>query len=139
MIGPDKLSRPKKETQKNKTLRKNAEDLLLSNDIEKRITWRQFLSKVSHTTDSLADNLQKVFKDNNYELLDDHEIYYDSDDNGEDCCIKCQLRLFEKVAMTCGHTNVCQNCVNKLKEDFSRPACPNITCGKEILNTMSLQ
>ena len=135
-FGPEKLTRKKKVTEKNKTRRETAEDLLESKDPKKKITWQQFLGIVSYTQNSLAERLQKQFRSNNDELLDDHEIYFDPNDNGEEACIKCHLHLFDKVAITCGHTDVCKSCVDDLKNS-EEPNCP--TCGDEITSTISLK
>ena len=138
-FGPDKLTRKKPITIKNKTHRSNAEDLLMHKDPKKRINWRQFLGLVSYTTNSLVERLQKEFTDQNGKLIDDHEIFYDANDNGENCCIKCQLRIYEKIALDCGHQNVCQVCVNNLRKDFDHPACPNIDSGEEIIRPVKLK
>ena len=83
----------------------------------------------------------KVFKENNDQLLDDHEVFYDVNDNGAGACIKCHLHIYEHevVALSCGHRNVCHTCADELKQNHG--PCPNVICknGKEIKYFTQLQ
>ena len=74
-IGPEKITRgQKKVTKRNLTIRRNAEKrLMYPKKEEERITWRQFLGIVSHTTDSLTEDLSKNFHDNKDQLLDEYQ------------------------------------------------------------------
>ena len=58
-------------------MRGKAEDRLMSENKKERINWREFLGIVSFTSNSLVDKLEEVFKENNDQLVDDHEIFYD--------------------------------------------------------------
>ena len=139
--GAEKITRVKKNSKQNKTLRGKAEDRLMSENKEEKINWREFLGIVSFTTNSLVDKLEEVFKDNNDQLLDDHEIFYDVNDTGAGACIKCHLHIYEHevVALSCGHRNVCHTCADELKKNHG--PCPNVICknGKEIRYFTELQ
>ena len=48
---------------------------LLSEKEKERITWGQILGIVSHTTDSLYEDLSKTFHDTKYQFLEEHRIF----------------------------------------------------------------
>ena len=91
---------------------------------------------MSYTTNSLVERLQKEFTDQNGELIDDHDFFYDPNDNGENCCIKFQFWIYETIALDCGHQNVCHICVNNLRKDFDHPSfvVADATSEFQILN-----
>ena len=47
---------------------------------------RLFLGIVSQTTDSLTEDLSKIFHDNKDKLLDEHQIFFDPNDVGVGSC-----------------------------------------------------
>ena len=122
----------KKKTIQNITLRRNAE-LQLAKDKD----WRAFLSKVSHTQDSLFNHLscQGVI------------TRADTDDNEnnantnvpQETCLVCGLFIDEKVILlNCRHANVCGVCVfNITNNGDSR--CPNPDCFEIIVDSIAIR
>ena len=139
-IGPEKITRGQKEvTKRNLTIRRNAEKrLMYPKKEEERITWRQFLGIVSHTTDSLTEDLSEKFHDNGDQLLDDHQIFYDPNDVGVGSCTNCKLHIYKTVGIIpCGHKHLCSHCVDDLIKNAKN--CPNSACGKKVEGKLELQ
>jgi len=118
-------------------LRRDAEALLKSKDPEKKISWIEFLEIVSHTNDTLVDKLQDDFRENKEQIIDDDEIDFDPKDNGVGCCLKCHLKIYEKVVLSCGHSSTCKYCAEKLLKS-DQPICPNLTCRELITGKTDL-
>ena len=106
---------------------------------DERITWRQFLGIVSHTTDSLTEDLSKKFHDNGDQLLDDHQIFYDPNDFGVGSCTNCKLHIYKNVGIIpCGHNHLCSHCVDDLIKNAEN--CPHSSgCGKKVEGKLELQ
>ena len=138
-IGPEKITRgQKKVTKRNLTIRRNAEKrLMYPKKEEERITWRQFLGIVSHTTDSLTEDLSKNFHDNKDQLLDEHQIFFDPNDVGVGSCTNCKLHIYKTVGLIpCGHNHLCLHCVDDLIKNAKN--CPDSECGRKVTGKLEL-
>jgi hypothetical protein len=102
------------------------------------VAWsHEFLGIVSHTNDTLVDKLQDDFRENKDRIIDDDEIDFDPKDYGKGCCLKCHLKIYEKVVLSCGHSSTCKYCAEKLLKS-DQPICPNLTCRELITGKTDL-
>ena len=91
----------------------------------------EFLKIVSHTNDSITNELQQQYTENGNEVYDGNDLDFDINDRGQNTCIKCDLRIYEKhMLYPCNDTNVCLVCITDIQETFSQPQCPNQDCGQ---------
>ena len=132
-VGSDNFVRGRKEsTKRNLSVRRAAESKL-SDGV---YTWREFLGAVSYTTDSLSQRLQKEFRDNGDQLIDDHEIYLETNGNDQINCTRCHLNIQQRMVISsCGHSNICGECINQICQS-SAPNCPN--CLRKIESVIEL-
>ena len=116
----------KPKTLKNLEIRKTAEKKL-----KEGLDWMEFLKIVSHTNDSLTNQLNQQYTENGEEVYDGHDLDFDINDKGQDTCIKCDLKIYEKhMLIPCNDTNVCLVCIKDIQETFLQPQCPNQDCGQ---------
>lgn len=115
-------------------MRRTAEKKLKSGEIK---DWFEFLKVVSHTNITLASDLEQQYKENGNDVYEGDDLDYDVTDRGENTCVKCDLRIYEKNMLhPCGDTNVCQDCIDDIRASSQTPCCPNRDCGKEIENVL---
>jgi hypothetical protein len=116
----------KPKTLKNLEIRKTAEKKL-----KEGLDWMEFLKIVSHTNDSITNELQQQYTENGNEVYDGNDLDFDINDRGQNTCIKCDLRIYEKhMLYPCNDTNVCLVCITDIQESFPEPKCPNQDCGQ---------
>ena len=125
----------KKKTIQNIKLRRNAE---LQLAIDKN--WRAFLAKVSHTQDTLFNQLscqgviQRIEAENN-ENIGNNNVQQAV----QESCLNCGLFIDEKVIiLNCRHANVCGVCIfNIINNGDSK--CPNPDCFEVIVDTIAIR
>ena len=116
----------KPKTLKNLEIRKTAEKKL-----KEGLDWMEFLKIVSHTNDSLTNQLNQQYTENGDEVYDGHDLDFDINDKGQNTCIKCDLKIYEKYMLyPCNDTNVCLVCIKDIQKIFPQPQCPNQDCGQ---------
>ena len=133
-VGSDNFVRGRKEiTSRNITMRRTAEKKLKSGDLD----WFEFLKEVSHTNLTLTSDLEQQYKENGNNVYEGDDLDYDVNDRGENTCVICDLRIYEKnMLQPCRDTNVCQDCIDDILASSQTPCCPNRDCGKEIENVL---
>lgn len=124
-------SQPKKPWRKPKTLKNLEIRKTAEKKLKEGLNWMEFLKIVSHTNESLTNELQQQYSENGEEVYDGHDLDFDINDRGQNTCIKCDLKIYEKYMLVpCNDTNVCLVCITDIQESFPhQPECPNTDCG----------
>ena len=130
--GSDGFTRGQKEKTRREIILRRATEKRLE---KKEIDWFEFLKVVSHTNISITEDLEQQFTENGEQPYDGEDLDIDIIDYGKDICIKCELKIYEKQYIySCGHTNVCSDCLDDIRSSFEVPTCPMVQCNKPIID-----
>ena len=136
--GTDGFTRGQKDnTRRAIKLRREAEIKLE----EGKYDWMEFLKVVSYTNDPITNDLEQQFVENGNQVYEGEDLDFDPNDNGENTCMNCDLKIFEKYMLyPCGDDNICFDCIEDIKAQAQVQGspqgvlgtCPNEDCKKEF-------